>query len=466
MIRSTSDKFGNVKNLASYWGNTMPKKPRKKGGGPEWREWNGLISLLNEFSNFVPKYQSLLGKVPSSVNPGFLRNQGPLRLLESFSIISRACEQRRGTVTKDSMQIYLAQAEDILESYCERWNPYTKSEDRYEKLETPVVYFDKLFGITRALYVPQIPIISIPLTDYNQPDHWQALAHEFGHHIYWNALADIKDVDNVHENLISAIKKQTNSESGKVWKAWLEEVFADICGALFAGPGYVISCQNLAAEQAKTLNDFLADDGEHPSLYIRPLITGRVLEEIIDQTGNMELKSLHVIITKRWNDFNNSMLSQLKDTEVKTKLDTLVADVPKLVAIILREPCWPTDKHLLELVDFFGKNQLNSQEIEEVNNLRGIAPLPANHIEDSGTVSSPLDDDVPENLKNIWSFIKGKLSNRTDQRTTTPLDEWVALLELGLEEDHTHFFSHSTLKRHLPWGRLHRHITGNAIIWG
>ena len=466
MIRSTSDKFGNINSLASHWGNTMPKKPRKKGGGPEWREWNGLISLLNEFSNFVPKYQSLLGKVPSSVNPGFLRNQGPQRLLESFSIISRACEQRRGKVTNDSMPTYLAQAEDILESYCERWNPYIKGEDRYEKLETPVAYFDKLFGITRALYVPKIPIISIPLTDYNQPDHWQALAHEFGHHIYWNALVSINDVDDVHKNLIFAIQKQITTESAGIWSDWLEEVFADICGTLFAGPSYVISCQDLAAEQAKTLNDFLADDGEHPSLYIRPLITGRVLEEIIAQTGNAELQSLNDIITIRWRGFNSSMLSQLKDDTVKNKLITLTAEVPAVVSAILHEPCWPISKTLLELVDYYGKNLLSPQDIEELNRLKGAEVLQPDHVGKSVVASGPLDDDIPDNLKSLWGFIKARLGKRSGQQIGDPLDEWIALLELGFEEGHTHFFPHTWLTRHFPWGRLHRHAAGSKIIFG
>jgi hypothetical protein len=477
MVRKISEKFDVIVTLATHWRTTMPQKPRRKGSA-EWRDWDGLTILLDEFIKFVPVYQNLLGKVPPVANPGFVRNQGPDRLLESFSIISRACEQRRGAVNGDSMSTHLAQSEDVLEDYCARWKPQTIEKVKYEKLETPVVYFDKLYGITRALFKPQIPVISIPLTDYNQRANWLALAHEFGHHIYWNSLTSIRDVDEFHGNLVSAIRRTISAMYAEVWENWLEEIFADVCGVLFAGPDYVVSCQELAAEQVKSLEDFVLDDHEHPSLFIRPVIVEKVMEETKSRVNNGTFESAHTTLAQRWNIFSEDLIPQLDsklrrdnndipdDKLWRERVEVLKNEVSAVVSTVLYEPCWPGGLSLLNLVDFYGKNPLSAQEIlelEEIKNIGVIPPVTFAPRTAEGIID-PSDEDVPENLKDLWEFIKARLANRTSG-APEPLKKWTALLELGLEEDHSHFFKHYSLKRHVPWGRWHRHTEGNATIW-
>lgn len=478
MVRKISEEFDVIVTLATYWKTTMPKKPRKKGGSAAWRDWDGLIVLLDEFIKFVPVYQGLLDKVPVAANPGFIRSQGPDRLLESFSILSRACEQRRGAVSGDSMSTYLAQSEDVLEDYCARWKPQTIEKEKFEKLETPVVYFDKLYGVTRALFKPQIPVISIPLTDYNQRTNWQALAHEFGHHIYWNSLTNIRDVAEFHEKLVSAIRRKVSAQYAEIWENWLEEIFADICGVLFAGPEYVVSCQELAAEQVKSPEEFVLDDREHPSLFIRPVIVEKVMEEIKGRINDGTFESAHTALSQRWNVFSADMISQLEskvqrsnndipeDELWRERVGVLKDEVSDVVSTVLYEPCWPGGWRLLDLVEFYGKNSLSPQEVSELDTMRNIGIIPPVSFSPvtAGVVEGPADEDVPDNLKDLWEFIKTRLAARTSG-TPEPLKKWTALLELGLEEDHSHFLKHYTLKRHVPWGRWHRHTEGNAILW-
>ena len=65
----------------------------------------------------------------------------------------------------------------------------------------PIVYFDKLYAITRSDFI-SYPLLSIPLYDYDpqNPVRWQSsLGHELGHYIYWNSLKYSK-YSEAHEN--------------------------------------------------------------------------------------------------------------------------------------------------------------------------------------------------------------------------------------------------------------------------
>ncbi|MEW6401352.1 MAG: hypothetical protein AB1649_06100, partial [Chloroflexota bacterium] len=134
--KNLTARIDSVKNLAGHWSRTMPKKPGKRGENGKQRDWDGLIHLLQEFSDFAKGYAQVLADAPV-LNQRFVVNAAMDRLLHNFYTLSRACEQRRGLVTKDSLAYFLAQAEDVLEGYCGQW---LASDQAYVALKTPVVY--------------------------------------------------------------------------------------------------------------------------------------------------------------------------------------------------------------------------------------------------------------------------------------------------------------------------------------
>lgn len=243
-----------------------------------------IYKLLGEFVKFSDEYIELLGKVPGTISRNcFVVNNGIEKLLQEWNVLSRASEQRLIGDLKENLD----KASDMAKTYCDKWNAIPRDKP-YHALETPVVYFEKLFRISRAIYAPQIPVISIPLTDYDQPENWQSLAHELSHHIFWNGF-NPDEISAAHQELDRNISTQlfstqtSTSILGKIrslrqqvdrveiWENWLEEVFADVYGTLLAGLPYAISSQDRMAVRVNRDDDFLLADHHHPCVYLRPV---------------------------------------------------------------------------------------------------------------------------------------------------------------------------------------------------
>jgi len=450
--------------LAKHWRDTMPKKPRKKGEGPKWREWTGLITVLEKFLEFANDYQKLLKIVPF-VNQGFVVNRGSENLLRGFNILSRACEQRRGIITTDSLGYYLAQAEDVLEQYCNRWRGGELTSP-YLNLITPVVYFEKLYGVTRSVYAPQVPVVSIPLTMYNNSDLWLALAHEMGHHIFWNALDSFDEVEKFQNLLYETVKKSAYKESADVWGGWAEEIFADVSGVLLTGTPYVVSSQDATAEQIRVPNDFSKNDGVHPSPYLRPLIAAQVLREVADYMNDDDLRNVLVKIEQRWKDFSQEASKQLCGGTQFTLTD-LAAEVKPIVRAILHEALWPNKKKLWDLIIFYGKEPLTMEERRLIQNLNTLPLLPSKPGMRLVQITGPRDSDIPTAMKEIWHFLNGRLISSNIPDTEKPAAQWKLLLELSLDDFHGHAVTHTTYcdsHWYAPWAGNHIHDP-QTTIW-
>lgn len=447
--------------LSKHWRDTMPRKPRKKGAGMEWREWEGLKVALEKFEEFGTGYEIILNKAPIPIQH-FIINKGVENLVQGFSVISRACEQRRGTITTNSLGYFLAQAEDILEGYCAQWrgNEYGSP---YLNLISPVAYFEKIFGIARSLYAPEIPIVSIPLTMYNHPELWLALAHEIGHHIYWNSLDSYEETDEFQFSLSMTIGK---TNPAKIWEGWVEEIFADICGTLLAGPAYVISCQNTAAERARQPADLAKNDGEHPAGYLRPLISLQVMREIEKGENSDVINS----IENRWRVYTkgvefekcqpthtNSRFSLPNKSATDLTLGELASDIAPIVQAILNEAMWPGRHTLLNLIQPYSKKEIEIPDLDDLvlveqSNRKTL-------IEQRPSVTGPDIREMTETVKKLWQFLRGRLS----VSEPSVLEEWEKFLDLGLDETHGHWLAgaHDDCRTHVIYA-LHRHDQGGS----
>jgi hypothetical protein len=337
-------------------------------------KWPGLYELLGKFSTFAQGYIGLLEACPDEISESRVAlKTGIERLLQEWNVLSRACEQRYGAAQEKGSKGFrhnLCEAEKRLQGYCDRWHPLQASEG-YSQLRHPVVYFEKLYGISRALCAPNIPVVSIPLTDYNAPDRWQALAHELGHHIYWNAL-EIKAADKLHADLRDAVavalkQQKAGRQRMRIWDTWLEETFADTSGTLLAGPDFAESAQNLAWNETDQVSELSKDDGEHPCAYVRPRIAFEVLREIAKRSTVTPMKAALLgkgadndgiigRLEERW-DQCCQQAEELERDKTNVTMRDLKVDVPVVVRAILDTAIWPGEKTLWDLVDWYGHGQ-------------------------------------------------------------------------------------------------------------
>lgn len=120
---------------------------------------------------------------------------------------------------------------------------------------TAVTYFNKAANIRVIPYAP-VALIGIPLTSNNVPQDLLAIPHEVGHYIYFHAPGLFADLHQM-------------TPHNPTWaEHWIEEIFADIFGALVAGPVAGLSFQDLVFDNS--FGNFISDDGHHPVDAIRP----------------------------------------------------------------------------------------------------------------------------------------------------------------------------------------------------
>lgn len=501
----------------------------------------GLNSLIQSFQTFADEYAAALDNANQSGQLPFLLHSGTERLLQEWDILSRACEQRKESLDDRRMVAeqgnvgeLLKMADDRLAGFCARWRPPASA--AYVSLQTPVVYFEKLYRISRALFAPGIPVVSIPLSDYDAPDRWQALAHEMGHHVFWNAVT-VDEFSGLQTRLRQAVGKAVLERFGvtdyssldkspllarlDLWGHWLEEVFADICGVLFAGPAFAHSAQELAAASINTLDDLVgADDQAHPSLYLRPLIALQVLREMAQQlidrnidpnyaqallawagTGELEtqrrapgfddfLKTIQIpeqtrtkripadlvvssdmILTGdlRWRLFTAEAAAKPYPS-AQVPLADLAADVPGVVHTVLSAPVWPEGKRLWDLVDFYGlvKDERTILELDalawkalpDISQPPVFPPLP--------DLKSAPDTDVT----GVMRRIEAGLVTAQVEEDQKPRMFWTLLSALDVESEtagyHKHTDSESNHKHDAWWflfTSLHHHDPAGQNVY-
>jgi hypothetical protein len=187
----------------------------------------------------------------------------------------------------------------------------------------PILYFNKIFQISRHPY-QTYPLLGIS-QDRLDFDGDASLAHELGHHVFWNngeleeyaarldfldeqiariILADkFPDVDFSYPATTQrAIRSRFDQYT--IWVAWIEETFADVFGSLITGPKFAKSAQDvLIRERLGRPSDLIVSDGEHPVPALRPFIateTLKVIAGLRDDPFRTELKTLTTQLEERW----------------------------------------------------------------------------------------------------------------------------------------------------------------------
>lgn len=131
---------------------------------------------------------------------------------------------------------------------------------------TVLTYFQKTVSVRIIPYAPVV-LVGIPYSCLNDKKDLLAIPHEIGHYIYRHALFN-------GENIADFLRAD---DSFPAWiQNWFEEIFADVYGALIAGPVLGLSFQDLQLNMRT--ESFYTDDGEHPVPLLRPYIYMNVIE--------------------------------------------------------------------------------------------------------------------------------------------------------------------------------------------
>jgi hypothetical protein len=150
-----------------------------------------------------------------------------------------------------------------------------------------LTYLNKRPLIRVIPYAP-VALIGVPISSLNVNYDLFAIPHEVGHYIYWNGKT--KDSSS---SFFYAVPEALRDFP--VWiQKWGEEIFADVYGAIIAGPTIGVIFQNMQVD-GNTQDEFLQDDADHPTPILRPFVYSAVLRQI------EQYKEWAEILDEDWN---------------------------------------------------------------------------------------------------------------------------------------------------------------------
>lgn len=128
-----------------------------------------------------------------------------------------------------------------------------------------LTYFNKSANIRLVPYAP-LALIGIPFSAETTAMDFLAIPHEVGHFVYHHA-----------PGLAAALHARIPLYPNWI-NRWIEEIFADVYGALVAGPVIGLSFQHILTDNAQ--EKFVSDDGAHPPDAIRPFAYCKTLHHL------------------------------------------------------------------------------------------------------------------------------------------------------------------------------------------
>lgn len=196
---------------------------------------------------------------PSTLySPDYVLSTTLNQITHDLNVIGRAWEQRREGFAPAITQEALAKADQIA-------NQVLTPAIRYGLIDPAiaVTYFQKDTNVRIIPYAP-VSFIGLSLTGQTVPRDLLAIPHEVGHYIY--RYGRVSHGPQAGCRLNAAVLQRYSSQA--TWRAaWMEEIFADVYGALVAGPVMALGFEDLL--RASPRDQFIHDDGEHPVAALR-----------------------------------------------------------------------------------------------------------------------------------------------------------------------------------------------------
>ena len=139
---------------------------------------------------------------------------------------------------------------------------------------TVVTYFQKVINVRLIPYAP-VALIGLPLSAMTVSRDLLAIPHEVGHYVFRHGRVQTGNFQG--SRFDAALCSQF--EDLPQWALnWLEEIFADVYGALVGGPIMALGFADLVTDDP--VAEFTHDDGEHPVAALRLAIYHRVFTNL------------------------------------------------------------------------------------------------------------------------------------------------------------------------------------------
>lgn len=226
-------------------------------------------SQLTFFLNGFDPAAKVIRLEPSTLYPPEYAMRTTIdQIAYDLDVIQRAYQQRLPSQSALEMRDLLAKADYLA------YRALKPAIDRQLIDDVTVVtYFQKAINVRIIPYAP-VAFIGLPLSALAVPSDLLAIPHEVGHYVFRHGC--IQNGPAAGSRFDAALKQQLTDVPA--WcLAWLEEIFADVYGALVGGPVMALGFEELVTDDPYA--DFIADDGEHPIAALRPNIYHTVLEK-------------------------------------------------------------------------------------------------------------------------------------------------------------------------------------------
>ncbi|MBX3013995.1 MAG: hypothetical protein KF832_20915 [Caldilineaceae bacterium] len=260
------------------------------------------------------------------------------QLAQDLDMISRAWQQRLPDLASPKMIATLNKADTLAYQALE---PAIRHQ--LVPNATVVTYFQKETAVRLIPYAPVI-LIGLPLTILTSPQDLLAVPHEVGHYLY--QYGRVPPGSKFAGSRFAAALNYRFADQPAWLLAWMEEIVADIYGAIIGGPAMTLGFEALITDDPRA--EFTHDDGVHPIAALRPAIYHTVLKEL----GGFE--RVRTALIARWESWQaergnprtfitaDQQIVALRDA--KALVDHLIADLLRheLAGIHVTQP-WSSE---------------------------------------------------------------------------------------------------------------------------
>lgn len=268
-LNETLDGFFNVEDLRSY------RDLAGNGEGP----LHTLVGVLTNLQAYQARMMALFedNKVLGSTElpKAYARRTLIDRAAEDLEVVLRALAQRMPPLSLNLDWVQRLKLADRLAFAAlkpvmsDRIGGLLPEDVAMLRPTTAVTYFQKANSIRVIPYAP-VALIGIPFSAATYDQDLLAIPHEIGHYVYWHEPLE-------RGSLNGSLARHFWDQPAWL-SAWQEEIFADVYGALVAGPYMAIDFQDILADTSRTR--FITDDGEHPVSIARAYVFTSVLRAI------------------------------------------------------------------------------------------------------------------------------------------------------------------------------------------
>lgn len=172
----------------------------------------------------------------------------------------------------------------------------------------PITFFSNKVYVRQLAYTNKFIFIGLSY-DLSQPTaddqsrvftpfELMAIPHEIGHYIY-RYMKLVKLATSNQAEPLTFAKLSHTTFAAHPYRAWCEEIFADLYGCFISGPFTVLGMQALIATEDKRM--VIDDDDEHPTGIFRPYFLSEMLRKLHEVNSSLyQFNDIATLLDANW----------------------------------------------------------------------------------------------------------------------------------------------------------------------